>query len=106
MLDRNESINFWNDYVTVDTANDFFSAMFTKLGYLVKIQDTTPPRRNVKTKCIVLTQSLNHHHFERYVKKIAEEVAHQVLASSRGGIHTGGVTRHSRRQANHTRKRR
>jgi uncharacterized protein (AIM24 family) len=74
MLDRNESINFWNDYVTVDTANDFFSAMFTKLGYLVKIQDTTPPRRNVKTKCVVLTQSLNHHHFERYIKKIAEEM--------------------------------
>jgi len=72
MLDNNGAVNFWNDYVSVGTANGFFSAMFTQLGWVMKIQDTVPPRRPGPLKVTVLTQSLNPHNFEKFIAKIAE----------------------------------
>jgi uncharacterized protein (AIM24 family) len=74
MMDNNGAINFWNDYVSVGTANGMFSAMFTQLGWVMKIQDTTPPKRPGPVKCVVITQSLNPHNFEKYIAKIAERV--------------------------------
>ena len=74
MMDNNGAINFWNDYVSVGTANGMFSAMFTQLGWVMKIQDTTPPKRPGPVKCVVITQSLNPHNFEKYIAKIARGV--------------------------------
>jgi len=74
MLDNNGSVNFWNDYVSVGTANGLFSAMFTQLGWVMKIQDTVPPRRPGPLKLTVLTQSLNPHNFEKYIANIAQKV--------------------------------
>ena len=74
MLDNNGSINFWNDYVSVGTANGLFSAMFTQLGWVMKIQDTLPPKRPGPITCTVFTQSLNPHNFEKYIANIAQKV--------------------------------
>jgi len=87
MMDNNGAINFWNDYVSVGTANGMFSAMFTQLGWVMKIQDTTPPKRPGPVKCVVITQSLNPHNFEKYIAKIAKgvfeaEQAHRPIMTS------------------------
>lgn len=71
MLDNNGIINFWEDYVDVGTANGLFSAMFTQLGWVMKIQDTNPPKHPGPLRCTVLTQSLNPHNLERYIANIA-----------------------------------
>jgi uncharacterized protein (AIM24 family) len=83
MLDNNGAVNFWSDYVSVGTANGFFSAMFTQLGWVMKIQDTVPPRRPGPLKVTVLTQSLNPHNFEKFIAKIAENTVKKM------GIQTG-----------------
>jgi len=74
MLDNNGSVNFWNDYVSVGTANGLFSAMFTQLGWVMKIQDSMPPKRPGPITCTVFTQSLNPHNFEKYIANIAQKI--------------------------------
>jgi uncharacterized protein (AIM24 family) len=78
MLDKSDGIDYWKDYVTVGTANSLFSAIFTQLGILMKIQDTKVPNR--PTRCIVLTQTLNPKNLEKFVQRIAERVAESVMA--------------------------
>uniref|UniRef100_A0A6C0L006 Altered inheritance of mitochondria protein 24, mitochondrial n=1 Tax=viral metagenome TaxID=1070528 RepID=A0A6C0L006_9ZZZZ len=91
MLDNNGAINFWNDYVTVGTANGLFSAMFTQLGWIMKIQDTSPPRRPGPVVCTVYTQSLNPHNFEKYIAHIAQQVVDRSRTGSSSSYLTSGV---------------
>ena len=91
MLDNNGSINFWNDYVSVGTANGLFSAMFTQLGWVMKIQDSLPPKRPGPITCTVFTQSLNPHNFEKYIASIAQKVVEKNKTSSGASYLTSGV---------------
>lgn len=75
MLDYKDGIDYWHDYVDVGTANGLFSALFTQLGWVMKIQDSQPRVREGPITCSVITQSLNPHNFERYVSNIAAKVA-------------------------------
>jgi len=70
MLDHDSQRNYWNDYVSVGTAGGLFNAMFTQLGWVMKIQDSVPPKGQVK--CTVLTQSLNPHNLEKYITAIVK----------------------------------
>ena len=79
MLDNDGVVDFWNDYVSVGTANGFFSAMFTQLGWIMKIQDTNPPRRPGPLKVTVLTQSLNPHNLEKYIANIAQKTVSKMI---------------------------
>ena len=83
MLETSEGINYWNDYVSVGTPNSMFSAFFTQLGFVMKVQDSKFPTR--PARCLVLTQSLNPHNLEHYVKRIAERAAESVMANRMGG---------------------
>jgi uncharacterized protein (AIM24 family) len=91
MLDNNGAIDFWNDYVTVGTANGLFSAMFTQLGWVMKIQDTSPPRRPAPVQCTVLTQSLNPHNLEKYIAHIAQKVVDKSRTSTSSSYLTSGM---------------
>ena len=82
MLDYKDGIDYWHDYVDVGTANDLFSALFTQLGWVMKIQDKEPRVREGPITCSVITQSLNPHNFERYVSNIAAKVASAPSSSS------------------------
>jgi hypothetical protein len=68
--------------------------MFTQLGWVMKIQDTVPPRRPGPLKLTVLTQSLNPHNLEKYIANIAQKVverSRQTQSSSflQSGVGTG-----------------
>jgi len=80
MLDNDGAIDYWKDYVSVGTPNSIMSAVFTQLGFVMKIQDTVPPKRSAR--CLVLTQSLNPHNLEHFVRDIAKQVVEQHM---RGG---------------------
>jgi len=81
MLETDGAINFWNDYVSVGTPNSILSSVFTQLGFVMKIQDTKFPTR--PARCLVLTQSLNPHNLEQFVRRIAESVVSERI--QRGG---------------------
>jgi len=92
MLTRSPTVDFWQDYVRVGTAGGFFNAIFTNIGFVMKIQDKNPPIRPGPLTCFVLTQSLNRHHLDEYIKKIAERVASEYMRSSSGsGGAVGGL---------------
>jgi uncharacterized protein (AIM24 family) len=93
MLDNNGVIDFWEDYVDVGTAHGLFSAMFTQLGWIMKIQDTNPPKHPGPVRCTVLTQSLNPHNFERYIANIARSTSssNAAVLTSGYGSGQGGV---------------
>ena len=93
MLDNNGVIDFWEDYVDVGTAHGLFSAMFTQLGWIMKIQDTNPPKHAGPVRCTVLTQSLNPHNFERYIANIAKQTtsSNTNVLTSGYGAGQGGV---------------
>jgi hypothetical protein len=94
MLDNDGKINFWNDYASVGTPNSMFSAVFTQLGFVMKIQDTKFPTR--PARCVVLTQSLNPHNLEHYIRKIAERVVSEHTQIQIGGSPSIRRTRKSR----------
>jgi len=95
MLDNNGIINFWEDYVDVGTANGLFSAMFTQLGWVMKIQDTNPPKHTGPIRCTVLTQSLNPHNLERYIANIANTTSNTRSNSGAAFLTSGyAVTHH------------
>lgn len=79
MLAQDSSHDYWNSYRTVGTPNDLFNAMFTRIGLVIKIQDSVPSRG--PAKCTVLTQSLNPNNLEKYIANIAQKVVEQ----NRGG---------------------
>ena len=89
MIDSNQSVNFWRDYVSVGTANSLLSAMFTQLGFVIKIQDTYPPLRQVK--CIVLTQSLNQQNMEKYIANIVSASMPRLQSSQGQSFLSAGV---------------
>lgn len=93
MLENNGIIDFWDDYVDVGTAHGLFSAMFTQLGWVMKIQDTNPPKHAGPVRCTVLTQSLNPHNFERYIANIAKQTtsSNTSVLTSGYGSGQGGV---------------
>lgn len=91
MMDNNGSVNFWNDYVSVGSANGLLSAMFTQLGWVMKIQDTTPPVRPGPIKCVVLTQSLNPQNLEKYIASIARKIVEQHQSNPRVNPMMSGV---------------
>jgi len=84
MIERDQTHNYWQDYVSVGTANGLFNAMFTQLGWIMKVQESVPSKG--PAKCTVLTQSLNPHNFEKYIANIAQKVVEQ---------NRGGQTQHS-----------
>jgi len=90
MLTKTGAVDFWQDYVRVGTAGGFFNAIFTNIGFVMKIQDKNPPIRPGPLTCLVLTQSLNRHHLDEYIRKIAERVAQQYVNSS-SGSRVGGL---------------
>jgi uncharacterized protein (AIM24 family) len=90
MLENNGAINFWNDYVSVGTANGLFSAMFTQLGFVMKIEEKNPPVRAEPTKCIVLTQSLNPQNMEKYISHIVTESMKKIQGPSGTTFLTSG----------------
>ena len=89
MIDHDATHNYWENYVSVGTANGLFSAMFTKLGWVMKIQDSTPSRG--AAKCLVLTQSLNPHNLEKYIASVAQKVVEQNKSSRGASFLTSGV---------------
>jgi uncharacterized protein (AIM24 family) len=89
MIDHDASHNYWENYVSVGTANGLFSAMFTQLGWVMKIQDTTPSRG--AAKCLVLTQSLNPHNLEKYIASIAQTVVEKNKTPQGASFLTSGV---------------
>jgi hypothetical protein len=95
MLDNNGIINFWEDYVDVGTANGLFSAMFTQLGWVMKIQDTNPPKHPGPLRCTVLTQSLNPHNLERYIANIANTTSNTRSNSGVAFLTSGYVVNQS-----------
>jgi hypothetical protein len=93
MLDNDGVINFWKDYVSVGTANGFLSAMFTQLGWMMKIQDTNPPRRAGPVKVTVLTQTLNPQNLEKYIANIAKKTVEKMRSSGPSFLTSGiGMT--------------
>jgi uncharacterized protein (AIM24 family) len=89
MIESDQSRNFWHDYVSVGTASGLFNAMFTQLGWIMKIQESIPSRG--PAKCVVLTQSLNPHNFEKYIASIAQKVVEQNKSSQRPSYLQSGV---------------
>lgn len=89
MIDRDAAHNYWESYVSVGTANGLFSAMFTQLGWVMKIQDSTPSRG--AAKCLVLTQSLNPHNLEKYIASIAQKVVEKNKTPQGASFLTSGV---------------
>jgi hypothetical protein len=97
MLDSSNGINYYKDYVRVGMPSSFFQSVFTQLGFVMKIQDTVPPKRAGSVQCVVLTQSLNPHNLEKFIAKIVEHKiesamrrnnAGRVVAELRGGTRT------------------
>jgi uncharacterized protein (AIM24 family) len=80
MKSEGQGIQYWSDYVKVGTANGFLNSIFTDTGFLMKIQDSVPPKRP-GTKVTVMTQSLNRAHFEKYINTIAKTQAQEVMSS-------------------------
>ena len=72
MLDQKGPINYYNDYVHVGLASSMMQSVFTDLGFVMKIQDTKPPKRSEPVECVVLTQSLNPQNLEKFISKIVE----------------------------------
>ena len=91
MLTKTGGVDFWQDYVRVGTAGGFFNAIFTNIGFVMKIQDKSPPIRPGPLTCIVLTQSLNRHHLDEYIRKIAISVAQEYANSHSAGAPVGGL---------------
>lgn len=92
MLSRSPSVDFWQDYIRVGTAGGFFNSIFTNVGFIMKVQDKNPPIRPGPLTCLVLTQSLNRHHLDNYIRKIAERVAEQYMSRSGSqGSSVGGL---------------
>lgn len=89
MIDTNGAVNFWNDYVSVGTANGLLSSMFTQLGFVMKIQDSSPPIRQVK--CVVLTQSLNPQNMEKYISNIVSAAVPRLQGSQGQSFLSAGV---------------
>jgi uncharacterized protein (AIM24 family) len=89
MIDHDPTHNYWENYVSVGTANGLFNAMFTQLGWVMKIQDSTPSRG--PAKCLVLTQSLNPHNLEKYIANIAQKVVEQSKTRQGASFLTSGV---------------
>jgi uncharacterized protein (AIM24 family) len=88
MIDHDSTHNYWNDYVSVGTANGMFSAMFTQLGWVMKIQDSQMNKGQVN--CTVLTQSLNPHNLEKYIANIAQKVVEKSKSSQGSSfLHSG-----------------
>ena len=66
--------------------------MFTQLGWVMKIQDSNPPKRPGPITCTVFTQSLNPHNFEKYIANIAQKVVDRSRTSdSNRSYLTSGV---------------
>lgn len=85
MLDSANGINFYKDYVRVGLPASMFQSVFTQLGFVMKVQDTVPPKRPGPIILTVLTQSLNPHNLEKFIAHIAEQ---KVREAMRGGGRT------------------
>jgi uncharacterized protein (AIM24 family) len=84
MLDSSNGINYYKDYVRVGLPSSFFQSVFTQLGFVMKIQDTVPPKRAEKVQCVVLTQSLNPHNLEKFIAKIVEQKVSESMRRNQG----------------------
>ena len=73
MVAQKNGIDYFKDYVRVGLASTMFTSFFTDIGFVMKIQDSIPPRRSHPTHFTVLTQSLNPHNLEKYISRIVEQ---------------------------------
>ena len=73
MVSEKNGIDYYQDYVRVGLASSMFNSFFTDLGFVMKIQDTVPPKRTGHVPLTVLTQSLNPHNLEKYISAIVEQ---------------------------------
>ena len=69
MISKDAKINYWETYVRVGMASSIFNAIFTQLGIIMKVKDTTPTSGDVTL--VIYTQSLNPANLERYISSIA-----------------------------------
>ena len=109
MLDSSNGINYYKDYVRVGLPSSFFQSIFTQLGFVMKIQDTVPPRRAEKVQCVVLTQSLNPHNLEKFIANIVEQKVESVSRRNQGvqivdNLMGGNATGRTKANTRNTRK--
>jgi len=105
MLSTKGDIDYWKDYTTLSVPGGVFTAFMTKIGFVMKIGDSTPPKRYNPVTCTVYTQTLNPRNLEEYVDRIARrEVesarAAPVAAEAASGLFSGffsGGNRRTRR---------
>jgi len=73
MLSTKGDIDYWKDYTTISVPGGVFTAFMTNIGFVMKIGDSTPPKRSNPITCILYTQTLNPRNLEEYVDKIARK---------------------------------
>ena len=104
MLDSSNGINYYNDYVRVGLPSSFFQSVFTQLGFVMKIQDTIPPKRAEPVQCVVLTQSLNPHNLEKFIAKIVEHKVDSAVRRNQGVKIVSNLIGGKERETRETRK--
>jgi hypothetical protein len=82
MLSLDNTIDYWKDYTTIGTPSGVYDAFMTNIGFVMKIQDTTPPKREGRILCTVYTQTLNPRNLEEYIDRIARREIDRGAASS------------------------
>lgn len=115
MLNNSNGIDYWKTYVRVGTSDGIINSVFTSIGLIMKIQDTTPSKG--KIDCIIITQSLNPDNFKRYIRGIVpDSESNRPSRSSRPSrpvtlrlptlisIPKGGYTRRNRSTKNKSRR--
>jgi uncharacterized protein (AIM24 family) len=100
--DNGNTINYWDTYVKVGLPGSFFDSLFTSIGFIMKIQDTVPSK--MKTSCVVITQSLNIHNFEKYVTALVSTTTNEQKRGFLNRFFKGGNTRKARSRVNISRR--
>jgi len=73
MLSTKGDIDYWKDYTSITVPGGVYTAFMTKIGFVMKIGDSTPPKRFNPVTCTVYTQTLNPRNLEEYVDRIARK---------------------------------
>jgi uncharacterized protein (AIM24 family) len=68
--DTNKKINYWNNFVSVRSANGFIKGLLTNKALMMSIEDKKNSASN-DTKCIIYTQSLNIRNLQNYIISFA-----------------------------------
>jgi uncharacterized protein (AIM24 family) len=85
MISRDSKTDYWGKYVKVGLASSMFNAIFTQLGFIMKIKDTSPTSGDISVS--VYTQSLNPANLERYIASISKLSINPQIDLHIGGKH-------------------